>query len=267
MGMTSSISPELVFTLDDAVKEVLGTLYGMDLNYDPELDRYANVTRQLNRALRSNALEHEWSYYSSSQSAGTSVEGDNEIWLPADVRPRVVGDDAVRLVDADGHVVRWAYVLPRDALSKYYGRSGIWCAVTRNTIAFSRPFDLAEAGLDIQVPVMREPVMFRLPAQPEDPSLPTVTVDPAIRVQPIDFQYPDVITMRAAFYYAQTDPVTQPRVQTLESMYKDLMYQVIERDDRNTDSPYLNEFFVPIRNGIVEPTFLHPHPHSDERRR
>jgi hypothetical protein len=45
------------------------------------------------------------------------------------------------------------------------------------------------------------------------------------------------------------------------------MYQVIERDDRNTDSPYLNEFFVPVQSGLETHHFYHHHPHSDERRR
>lgn len=263
----TAINPELTFSLDDAVADVLTTLTGLSLTYEPELDRYITVTRQLNRALRANALEHEWSYYSSTASAGTAVEGDTEIWLPADLRPRVVGDDAVRLVDEHGHTGRWAYVLPRDALHKYYARSGLWCSVTRNAITFSRPLWESEAGFDIQVPVMREPVMFRLPEQPEDPNDPMVPVDQEIRDQPIDFSYPDVITLRAAFYVAQTDPVMQPRVQSIEAQYKDLMYQIIERDDRNTDSPYQNEFTVPVRGSLVEPGFYHPHPHSDERRR
>jgi hypothetical protein len=266
VGVVTSINPELTFSLDDAVGDVLTTLTGLSLTYEPELDRYITVTRQLNRALRSNALEHEWSYYSSTMSAGTSVEGDTEIWLPADLRPRVTGDDAVRLVDEHGHVARWAFVLPRDALSKYWARSGLWCAVTRNAVTFSRPLWNSEADLDIQVPVMREPVMFRLPEQPEDPNLPSVPVDQEIRDQPIDFAYPDVITLRAAFYVAQTDPVMQPRVQTLEAQYKDLMYQIIERDDRMTDSPYLNGFTVPIQNSVVPQGFYHPHPHADERR-
>lgn len=265
--MTASIAPELVFTLDDAVAEVLGNLTGLDLTYAPELDRYIAITRQLNRALRSNALEHEWSYYASTTSAGTSVQGDLEIWLPADLRPRVVGDDSVRLVAEDGTIVRWAYVLQRDALSKYQGRrGGLWCSVTRNSIRFSRPLELCESGLDIQVPVMREPVMFRLPRQPDDVNQDPVVVPPEIRSQPVDFSYPDVITLRAAWYVAQTDPVMQPRAQTLESIYKDLMYQIIERDDRNTDSPYLNEFFVPVRSGLVDNAMYHHHPHSDERR-
>lgn len=264
----STINPELTFTLDDAVKDVLTILTGLTLNYEPELDRYVTITQQLNRALRSNALEHEWSYYSSTTSAGTSVLGDTEVMLPADMRPRVVGDDAVRLVDTEtGHTARWAFVLPRDALSKYWARGGLWCSVTRNFITFSRPINEAEAGLDIQIPVMREPVMFRLPAQPEDPNLPLVPVDPTIRDQPIDFAYPDVVILRAAFYVAQTDPVMQPRVQTLEAQYKDLMYQIIERDDRNTDSPYQNDFFVPIQGSLVDEGMYHPHPHSDERRR
>jgi len=265
--VTASINPELVYTLDEGVKEVLSNLTGLDLSYDPTLDRYIAVTRQLNRALRSNALEHEWSYYSTLMSAGTSVAGDTDVFLPADSRPRVVGDDSVRLVDADGHIIVWAYVLPRDALHKYIGRSGLWFSVVGNAFTYSRPLFEWEGGLDIQIPVMREPVMFRLPEQPEDPTVPAVVVDPAIRDQPIDFSYPDIITVRASFYYAQTDPIMQPRVQTLEAQYKDLMYQVIERDDRNTDSPYLNEFFVPVQSGLETHHFYHHHPHSDERRR
>jgi len=265
--MTNSIHPEMVFTLDDAVKEVLGALTGQDLSYDPRFDRYLAVTRQLNRALRSNALEHEWGYYSTTADAGIVTEGQRSVMLPPDRRPRAVGDDAVRLETEDGEIAEWAYVLPRDALSKYIGRKqGLWCSFTRNEVFFSRPLYGFEVGLHIMVPVMREPVMFRLPKQPEDPNEALVDVPQAIRDQPIDFSYPDVITVRASFYYAQTDPVMQPRVQTLEAQYKDLMYQVIERDDRNTDSPYQNEFFLGIQGSLVDRGFYHQHPHSDERR-
>jgi hypothetical protein len=55
-------------------------------------------------------------------------------------------------------------------------------------------------------------------------------------------------------------------VQTIEAQYKDLMYQVIERDDRMTDSPFLNEFDLGISNGIVPVRLSHRHPHADERR-
>ena len=48
--------------------------------------------------------------------------------------------------------------------------------------------------------------------------------------------------------------------------YKDLMYQLIERDDRTTDSPYLNEFAVPIISDINGSySGPHGHPHADER--
>jgi hypothetical protein len=262
------MNPELVLTLDDAVQEVLGMLTGLDLTYDPMHDRYRAITRQLNRALRSNALEHEWGFYHSVISAGTCTEGADEVWLDDSVRTRIVGDDAVRLVDVDGRVTAWAYFLPRDALHKYGTRpGGLWCSVTRNTITFSRPFYGSEEGWDIQVPVMREPVMFRLPEQPEDPNDPLVPVPADVREQPLDFQYPDVVILRAAFYFAQSDPVMQPRVQTIEAQYKDLMYQIIERDDRNTDSPYQNDFFVPVQNSISGQELAHLHPHSDERRR
>ena len=258
------MNPETTYTLDDAVQEVLSDLTGLDLTYRPELDRYRSVTRQLNRALRANALEHEWSYYSAMRSVGSVGPGERQVYLPSTVRPRIVGDDAVVLYDGDGVPRVWAYVLPRDSYHKYFSMSGLWCSVTRNVITFSRPLTEDEAKLDIQVPVMREPRMFRLPDQPEDPNEPLVSVPDEIRQQPVDFEYPDVIIARAAFNYAQTDPVMQPRVQTLESLYKDLMYQVIERDDRNTDTPYQNDFRLDIRSGITpEPFDAHGHPHSD----
>lgn len=260
------MNPELVFTLDEAVAEVLGLLTGLDLRYAPEQDRYAAITRQLNRALRSTALEQEWSYYASTEEVGTAVIDQLDYDMRSTVRPRIINDDAVRLVDTHGHAVRWAYFLPRDALHKYAGRAGLWASVTRNTLSFSRSFTSTEEGLAIHVPVMREPVMFRLPEQPEDPDEPTVTVPAEIREQEIDFPYPDLITLRAAFYYAQTDPVMQPRVQMLEAQYKDLMYQIMERDNRNTDSPYLNEFSVPVQASLHPVATSHWHAHADERR-
>ena len=85
----------------------------------------------------------------------------------------------------------------------------------------------------------------------------------AIRKQLIDFPYPDVIVARAAYFYAQTDPVMQPRVQTLEGGYKDLMYQIIERDTSISDTPYQNSFTLPLENGLVPVGERHRHPHSD----
>lgn len=261
-----SENEELVTTLDEAVKEVLGLLTGLDLTYRPELDRYQAITRQLNRALRSVAHEHEWSYYSDDQIVGTATFGDSEVIIPSSLRPRIIGDDAVRLVNHRDQAVVWAYFLPRDALHKYVGRAGLWCSIVRNRLEFSRAFHRGEHGLNISVPVMREPVMFRLPVQSEDPNDPIVLVPDEIREQPVDFPYPDLIILRAAFFYAQTDPIMQPRVQTIEEQYKDLMYQIIERDTSNTDTPYQNEFFVPVQ-GSLDPAHLHHwHPHSDERR-
>lgn len=254
-----SIDTELNLTLDAAVQEVLGLLTGLDLSYDPTLDRYRAITRQLNRALRANALEHEWSYYAATQSLGPAVAGVSAMTIPSNIRPRVINDDAVRLVDEFDQIRVWAYFLPRDALHKYASRSGLWVANVRNTLLLSRAFVDYEAGWDVQLPVMREPTMFRLPDA-------GVTVPTTIRNQAIDFPYPDVVTLRAAYYYASTDPVMQPRAQTLEAQYKDLMYQIIERDDRNTDAPYLNEFFVPVQNSITPGYLPHSHPHSDERR-
>ena len=163
--MTNSISPELVFTLDDAVKEVLGNLTGQDLSYDPRFDRYVAVTRQLNRALRSNALEHEWSYYHTMYKSAAVYEGQKKLVIPNGLRPRVKGDDAVRVAldDLEETEVLWAYVLPRDALSKYADRPGLWCSIVRNEIWFNRPLYPGTISCHINVPVMREPAMFRLP--------------------------------------------------------------------------------------------------------
>ena len=263
-----SQNAETLMTVDEAVAEVLGLLTGLDLEYDPNQDRYQAIVRCLNRALRSNALEHEWSYYASLESCGETSAGDTEVQLRSSVRVRGIGDDSVRLVNlTTGRPYRWAYLLPRDALHKYRNRNGLWASVTAgNLLQFSRPLWTSEAGLDIQVPVMREPLMIRLPAQPENPVDPIVPVPDSTRNQELDFVYPDVVILRAAFYYAQADPVMQPRVQTLEAQYKDLMYQIIERDDRITDAPYMNDFFVPVQSGLRSGTIFHGHPHADERR-
>lgn len=261
------MNPELELTLDDAVEEVLGMLTGLDLAYSPEFDRYRAITRQLNRAMRAVALEREWSYYASQRSLGPAVEGVSEVTLPSTLRPRIINDDAVRLVDADGNIRMWAYFLPRDAIYKQPARSGLWASVVRNTLIFSRPFRAVEDGMDIMLPVMREPEMFRLPAVPEDPEEPLEEVSEDVRLQLIDFAYPDLVILRAAYYYAQSDPVMQPRVPTIEAQMKDLMYQIIEREDRNTDSPQLNGFFVPIQGSLDGyGSEGHAHPHADERR-
>jgi len=266
-----SNNAELRMPLEDAVAEVLSLLTGLELTYDPELERFRTITRALNRALRANALDSEWSWYSSTTSIGSAGCGESVMSLPTSLRPRIINDDAVRLVGDscgvdgcgsgscgcdDGRVVRWAYFLPRDALHKYSGKVGLWCSVERQSIIFNRPFTEAEEGLDIQVPVMREPTMFRLPEIGAE-------VPEHIRNQPVDFSYPDLIISRAAYFYAQTDPVMQPRVQTLETSYKNLMYQLIERDTSHTDTPYINDYLLPLENGLRSQDTTHHHPHSN----
>lgn len=261
---------ETQMTLEDAVQEVLSHLTGLDLVYDPTLDRFRTITRQLNRALRANALEKEWSYYHSLLTLGTPVENANHMYFPDDQsRARIINDDAIRFVDDDNYIQQWAYFLPRDALHKYQNRAGLWCSYSPGSppiIRFSRPFDTYDITLEARCPVQREPEMFRLPATPEDPNTPTEAVDPLVLAQLVDFEYPDVIILRAAMYYAMTDPVMQPRVQTLELQYKDLMYQIIERDDRNTDMPLQNDFFVPVQNSIYPESRYRPWPLADNRR-
>jgi hypothetical protein len=238
---------EVELTLDEAVDEVLGLLTGLDLTYAPELDRYRAITRQLNRAMRHNALENEWSYYATTLDLGTVSYGQREVLMPSSARARIIGDDSVRLVYPDGRVARFVYFLPRDALPKYERRIGLWCAVVRQSIWFSREITQIEQDeqLSVLVPVMREPKMFRLPEAGKK-------VASSIRKQPVDFPWPDVVIARAAWYYAQTDPVMQPRAQTLEDGYKDLMYQIIERDTSHTDTPYQNVFTLPIESGLVD---------------
>lgn len=255
---------EVQMTLDEAVEEVLGFLTGLELSYEPELDRYRAVTRALNRALRSNALEREWSWYADVESLGPVQEGEREFLIRSSVRPRIIGDDAVRLLDENGRPVRWAYFLPRDALHKYDDKLGLRAAVVRDRLVLSRPIWESEAGLELVLPVMREPRMFRLPDQPEDPETPVTPVPEEIRNQLVDFWYPDVVILRAAYIYAQSDPVMQPRVQTIEAQYKDIMYQVIEREERTTDSTEMLPFRVPVIGSLSGPRgFGHRHPHAD----
>ncbi len=249
------MNTETAMTLDDAVVEVLSMLTGLDLSYDPVQDRYRTITRQLNRALRANALEQEWGYYSSVLELGKTVAGTDSVLLPSNARPRIINDDAVQL-RRDGLTVAWAFFLPRESLPKYNGMPGLWCSITRQELKFSRRLYMSEHHLDVHVPVMREPRMFRLPESGEE-------VPDSIRRQLVDFDYPDVIIARAAYLYAQTDPVMQPRAQTLEAGYKDLMYQVMERDSRMTDFPYLNGFRLPLENGLINEDTTHRHPHSD----
>lgn len=252
-------NPEVSMTLHQAVQEVIQNLVGLDVEYAPGEPRYNVVVRNLNRALKANALENEWSYYSDVRSIGFVVAGQKSIRLSSTVRPRIIRDDAARLL-RDGVPVEWAYFLPRDALHKYEGRQGLWCSSTRGAIDFSRPFTTGEAGLEVQIPVMREPMLFTVPVLGANPD-----TDPGL-LQEVDFSNADLIVGRAMYYYAQSDPVMQPRVQTLEGDYKDLMYALIERDDSNTDSPYLNDFFVPVRGNLHEPATHGNHPHADDRR-
>ena len=252
---------DVTLTLREAVDEVFSTLTGLDLTYDPQQDRFISVARHLNRALRMIALENEWSYFSYTEEAGVAVAGVEAIELNSKLRPRIINDDAVRLVTDQGVVRRWAYFLPRDAIFKYGNRAGLWAAVTRTTLQFSRPFSLDEEGLHVMVPVMREPKMFKLPTAGENLSNQVLN-------QMLDFDYSDLVVAKAAQLYAETDPLMQPRVQSLESRYKDLMYQLIERDTQSSDSPFLNDYPIPMLaslDGSYSDPLTHGHPHADER--
>ncbi len=302
-------------TLDEAVNEVLNYLTGFDLHYIAELDRYRSIARTLNRAVRLVATEHEWGYYSSIEDMGELTVGQTEIALRRTRRPRIILDDSVRLVDKDDYIHEWAYILPRESLHKYQGRTGLWVGSTESRLTFNRPIGAHEAGLRAIVPVMREPRQLLIPATfdsvedldadgEEDPlvvqkivqlrnfhnpdiveewvidetaapyiytspesSLEKLALTPLqVRNQKIDFSFPDLIILKAAFLYAQTDPVMQPRVQTLEGQYKNLFYALTERDTNHTDDPFINDFVVPIQGSLHDNRSNHAHPHSDERR-
>lgn len=261
------MNPNVALTLDDAVAEVLGLTTGLDLQYRSDMDRYRAIVRQLNRALRNNALEKDWSCYSSNQQIDRVSTGMREITLRRSVRLRIVGDDAIQFRNRKGDTVHWAYILPRESIHKYSSREGLWASVEGNRITFSRNLPMDMEGLEIWAPVVREPRMFEIPLQTEDPDEHPPEFPLEVRNTPLDFDYPDVIVLRAAYQYAQTDPLMQPRVQTIEAQYKNLMYQLLERDTRSTDSPYLNEFQVPMQGSIhaSKSVFHHRHPHSDER--
>lgn len=257
-----AINSSVALTLEDSVDEVLNILTGLELTYSPSQERFHSITRYLNRALRAVALEHEWSYFASSEELGRTVLGQQEIELSSRQRLRIIADDAIRLATDSNIPVRWAYFLPRDAIHKYRARKGLWAAVTRTTITLSRPITEQEVNLRIVAPVMREPRMFDIVESGQEIPL-------ATRQQQLDFDYPDLVIAKAAHLYAQSDPLMQPRVQTLDAAYKDLMYALVERDDRFTDSPYLNEFTVPIESNLAGssfmPAYAHLHPHADER--
>lgn len=252
---------DVLLTLDDAVAEVLSHLTGLDLTYDPQLERYRTITRKLNRALRDIALERDWSCYCRTTILGGGGQGlckagDISYPLPYGLRPRITGDDAVRFKDPYGSIMRWAYILPRDALHKYRNMEGLWVAVEGSTIHFNRPLTEMEAGLQMELATVREPKMFRIPEAGE-------LVPSRIRNQPVDFDYPDLAVARAAYLYAQSDPVLQPRVPTLEQDYKNLMYQLSERDSNHTDTPYQNEFDLGLSNGLVNVAVRDARPHSN----
>lgn len=98
-------------------------------------------------------------------------------------------------------------------------------------------------------------------------SLAKLGLTPAqVRNQKIDHSFPDLIVLKAAFLYAGTDPVMQPRVQTLEGQYKQLFYALTERDTNHTDDPFRNDFVVPIQGSLRDEQRNHAHPHADERR-
>ncbi len=259
----TTINPDVTMTLEEAVQDVLSILTGQELQYDPSMDRFRTITKHLNRACRSMALENEWSFYNTVERIDLTGLTDTQTFtINTDYRFRIISDDAVRILNSDDQPVAWAYYIPRDALHKYRNRGGLWASVTRNVLTLSRPLSAVTGQLDgmkLELPLQREPVPFRLP---EDP---TEEPDPLVLAQELDFEFPDVVIARAAWLYAQTDPMMQPRVQTLEEQYKDMMYQLIERDTQFTDTPDQNEILVPVQGDIYGESLWRPWPVANRR--
>ena len=103
--------------------------------------------------------------------------------------------------------------------------------------------------------------MFQLPE-------PGAEITASIRSQPLDFDNPDLVIAKAMVMYAQTDPIMQPRVPTLEESYTDIKYALIARDSQFTDTPYRNEWNLGIKSELGGQAGLlsHGHPHADDRR-
>jgi hypothetical protein len=258
---------DVALTLDEAVAEVMGLLTGLDLELVPELDRYQAITRQLNRALRAVALESEWSYYSSTENLGPVHAGDRSVVMRASVRPRIIGNDSCRLVNpATKQVIEWVAFVPRDSLYTYAWQRGLWASHTGTRIDLSRPIFQNEDGWEFHIPVMREPSMFRLPPKPEDPNAEPEEVPEDVREQLVDFDFPDLVVRKAAYFYAQTNPTWQPRVQTLEANYKELLYPLVERDTRHTDAPPQNTWQLGIEGDATGTSLMPTRPSADWER-
>lgn len=242
--------------LSEAVNEIHNILTGLDLQYEDRMDVFHATVRQVNRSLRQVALEDEWAWYVEEVDAGTSAEGMTEVELHSSYRPRVQQDDSVRLVNSDGITLYWAYYLPRDSLNKQMYRPELRVAFTKNVITFSRPLQRFESGLSIIVPAMREPKQTRIPESGQRLS----TADLA---RAIDAEYPDLIVAHAAWKMAMSNPVYQPRSQTLEEEFNDLKYALTERNTNHSDSPMRNTFVPSYGDPYL--AIPHGHPHSDRR--
>lgn len=243
-------------SLTEAVAEVQHILTGLNLSYDDRYDIFHATVRQLNRSLRHVSLEDEWGWYVEEVNAGLSVEDQTTIELDSTYRARILEGDAVRLVNDDGLPVIWAYYLPRDSLSRHTYRPELRVSVTRNEISFNRPLLASEAGYTIMVPAMREPAQTNIPSSGE--KLTTAQLNRAL-----DTEYPDMVVAHAAWQMSMSNPVYQPRAQTLEDAYNDLKYALIERNTNHSDSPLRNTFVPSYGDPYL--SLPHNHPHSDRR--
>lgn len=244
-------------SLREAVAEVHNILTGLDLSYDDRYDIFHACVRQLNRSLRTVALEEDWGWYADDLLLGVVSEGDQTFSVPPNVRLRVRQDDAIRLVDpATKKTVRWAYFLPRDSLSKYWAAPELRAAFVRNNVVLSRPLLAREEGLEVWATVMREPRQTTIPDS-------GTKIPDADLSRPLDFENPDMVIAHAAWQMSLSNPLYQPRAQTLEDVYNNFKYALTERDSDHSDSPMQNSFTPSYGDPFI--AMHHPHPHSDRR--
>lgn len=247
----------VALSLQEAVAEVHNILTGLDLEYDDRYEIFHATVRQINRSLRQVALLEDWGWYSELVLSGVTHEGQTVIELDALYRPRINQGDCVQLVDPNtGLTWHWAYYLPRDSLSRHTHRSELRVAFVRNTLMFSRPIQRFESGYEILVPAMREPQQTTIPESGKQ-------LSDAELNRPIDFEFPDLVVAHAAWQISLSNPVYQPRAQTLEAAYDDVRYALSERDSNHSDSPLRNDFTPSYGDPYLR--VPHRHPHSDRR--
>ncbi len=184
---------DVQITLEQAVAEVLTLLTGVDLTFNPAEDTFHVVARCLNRAMRSVALEHEWSYYSATENVGTAQVGVQDVEISSRLRPRIIGDDAVRLQTSEGKVVRWAYILPSNIRGQLRRQDGDQSDVRTTSSGLS---DLVSTDEQLQIILRADWDLTRLVFNKD-------SITAARQIERIVNQREDILTTVNKLYFAR----------------------------------------------------------------